>query len=816
MRIKFTVRRNRKKKQQSLDGTAEFRQASPRYWAAVGTMAACSVLSGGAGAPVFGAQAGRQPASVAGAGQAQAARQFHIAAGPLDAVVRQLAEATGLRVEMQDPLAGGVQSPGVTGLFSPEEALRKALEGTGLTVQLGGAGQWMIEMPPLWATVEVNERMPLASPKYTAPVRDLPQSIMVIPRSVMEQQGATSLTEVLRNVPGLTLAAGEGGVPAGDNLTLRGFSARNDIFVDGVRDISPTSRDPFNLEQVEVIKGPQSAFTGRGSTGGSINMITKTPSLARHAAASVAFGTASLRRFTADVNTPVRFLGERTGFRTNLMFHEGGVAGRDVVHNRRWGLAPSLVFGSGSPTRFTLGYQKLRQDNIPDYGLPWVTATQNVLAAYRDQPAPVARNTYYGMKNRDMEFLNSDMGTLRFEHEFSDNLSLRNQFRVSASKRNSIVTSPRFASNDTLVISRSSPSWVTEDNVVDNQTDFRAQFKTAGIQHAAVGGAAFTRENNRRVGRTAVGTPTTDLYNPDPNQPWTGSFTLSTIQGDATGNTQAGFLFDTVKLHRMFELNGGLRWERFATDGISSAGASLTRTDNMTSVRAAAIFKPVEPGSIYFSYGTSMNPSLEGVAYQTANTAIEPEKTYTTEAGTKWELLNARLLLSGAIFHVEKTNARTPGVLPDEPAQVLQGNQVVNGAEAGITGNITRSLRVFGAYTLLGSEITKSNTPAEVGNRFINTPKNSFSLWSSYSLKKLTVGGGVRFVDSRLGNTANTRRVGSYWTLDALAQYSLNKHLDLRVNLYNMNNAYYFERLGGGHLVPGAARSAMVATNFVF
>lgn len=813
MRVRIKVRRKAKQRKQN----SEFRQGSPRYWAAVGTMAACTVLGGEAVAPVYGMQAGPQaPSQAPGNSSVLPARRFRIAAGPLGEVIRQIEDATGLRVEIVDERARTLDSPGVTGLYSPEEALRRALDGTGLSVRTGQAGQWIVEMPQVRESVEVFERAPLASPKYTEPLRDIPQSIMVIPRSVMEQQGATTLTEVLRNVPGLTIAAGEGGAAPGDNLTLRGFSARNDLFVDGVRDIGPNSRDPFNLEQVEVIKGPQSAFTGRGSTGGSINMITKAPSMNRAIGFSVGLGTAGMRRFSTDINTPVKFLGERTAFRSNLLWHQSGVAGRDVVHNQRWGIAPTLVFGLGTPTRFTLGYQKLRQDNIPDYGIPWVTATQNVLAANRDRPAPVPRESFYGFKYRDREDLNSDMATARFEHNFSDNLSLRNQFRFGRTKRDSVVSAPRFASNDTLVINRNSPSWITKDDVWDNQTDMRAQFKTGAVSHSFVGGAAFTKENNQRVGRTAANIPTTTLFNPDFNAPWTGSFTLSPIQGDVTGNTQALFAFDTVKFHRKFEVNAGLRWERFDTDGILSSGVPVVRVDKMASVRAAAVYKPIESGSVYFSYGTSLNPSLEGVAYSTANTAIEPEKTYTTEAGTKWELINGRLLLSGALFHVEKTNARTPGVLPDEPAQVLQGNQRVNGGEIGITGNISRRLRVFGAYTLLDSEITKSNTPAEVGNVFINTPRHSMSMWSSYSINRLTVGGGVRFVDKRFGNNLNTRQVGSYWTLDALAQFSVNKHLDLRLNLYNMNDAYYFERLGGGHLVPGAARSAMVTTNFHF
>jgi catecholate siderophore receptor len=165
---------------------------------------------------------------------------------------------------------------------------------------------------------------------------------------------------------------------------------------------------------------------------------------------------------------------------------------------------------------------------------------------------------------------------------------------------------------------------------------------------------------------------------------------------------------------------------------------------------------------------------------------------------------------------VEKTNARTPGVLPDDPPQVLDGKQRVNGVEFGATGGLTRDLRIFAGYTLLDSKILESNTPAELGSRLINTPKHSFNIWTTYSLRKLQLGGGVRFVDSRYGNTTNTRKVGSYWTMDGMAAYPINRHLDLRLNLFNLNDAYYFDRLGGGHLVPGAARSVMLSTNIRF
>jgi catecholate siderophore receptor len=229
------------------------------------------------------------------------------------------------------------------------------------------------------------------------------------------------------------------------------------------------------------------------------------------------------------------------------------------------------------------------------------------------------------------------------------------------------------------------------------------------------------------------------------------------------------------------------------------------------------VVKPKEEGSIYVSYATSLSPSLEGLSYSTANTAIEPEKTYNLEFGSKWDLIDERLSVNGAIFRVEKTNARTPGILPDDPPQVLQGRQRVQGIELGASGGITRALRVFGAYTLLDSEIVKSNTPAEVGRRIQNTPRNSFNIWTTYLLPhRITLGGGPRFVGRRFGNSINTRQVDAYWLLDAMASFPVSKHLDLRLNLYNLTNDYYFDRLGGGHLIPGAGRSVFVSAGFRF
>ena len=806
MKIKIKSKKTRKERRSS---------NGPKYWMAMGTLAAYTTFSTKTTVLAEAPKARGNSKSGDTQTQSLSVRRFDIPAGPLDTVVGAFERLADLRIVFASDDIRNIASPGVSGLYTVEQALEKLLGGTSVRYRFTAGESVLFELRGPDSSVEVTERAPLSSPKYTEPLRDIPQTITVISKSMIEEQGATTLRDVLRNVPGLTMTAGEGGTAAGDNLTLRGFSARNDIFVDGVRDISPQSRDPFNLEQVEVVKGPGSAFTGRGSTGGSINLVSKWPSLNRIFGGTLNFGTDGTRRVSADVNVPLRFLGEHTAFRLNLLAHDSGVAGRDVVNNQRWGAAPSLAFGLGTPTRLTLGYFKLKQDNISDYGIPWVPATNNALREYRDQPAPVPRNTFYGFKSRDYERMGADMATVKFEHDFSDALQIRNQLRYGRSTRDSNATPPRFASNDSTVINRELRAWTTEDGIWDNQSDLRANFSTGPIKHALIAGVAFTNENNIRKTRTAPNSPTT-LLNPNPNDIYTGVITTSPLVGDITGNTQALYAFDTVKFGEKFEVNGGMRWERFDVEGVTTALAPVARVDKMNSMRGAVIFKPKQSGSLYASYGTSLNPSLEGLSYNTANTAIEPEKTYTTEVGTKWDLIGARLSVNGALFRVEKTNARTPGLLPDDPPQVLQGRQRVSGVELGASGSFSRSWKIFGAYTLLDSEIEESNTPAEVGKRIQNAPRNSFNVWSTYQFKKLTVGGGPRFVGRRFGNNINTRQVASYWTLDALAAYPITRKLDLRLNLYNVNDAYYFDRLGGGHLVPGAGRSVMLSTNFRF
>jgi catecholate siderophore receptor len=677
-------------------------------------------------------------------------------------------------------------------------------------------------------TIDVNATgAPLpSSPKLTEPLRDVPQTLTVIPHELFAEQGATTLRDVLRNVTGISIQAGEGGggVP-GDNLSIRGFNATNDIFVDGVRDFGAYARDPYNLEQIEVAKGPASLYTGHGSTGGSVNLVTKTPHLQAEREGTVGVGSDRYNRATLDLNQPIATAGiAGTAFRLNAVWDRENVPGRDRVENRRWGLSPSLSFGLGTPTRLTLSYSRLDQDDLPEYGIPWVPATNTALARYANQPAPVDFHNFYGLVDRDYEKTRTGIATLTFDHDFGDSLSLRSLVRQGHSTRDSVITAPRFLSNDSTTIRRELQSRDLTNEVVAQQNDLTARFETGPLSHALVAGTELSREIGRNHARSGPDAPTADLFHPDPDAPYTGRIMRTGARTESKAETAALYANDTVKLGERWEVTGGLRWDRFAVDydsiAVDGAATPFERTDEMLSWRSGVVYKPRPEGSVYLSAGTSFNPSAEGatgISLSASTADLEPEKSRAYELGAKWDLFEGRLSANAALFQTEKTNAKTPGLNPGDPPTVLAGVQRVRGAELGLSGRITDRWSTFFGYTWLDSRIVKSNTAAETGSDLANAPEHSGSLWTTYRLPRgFEIGGGIRYMGDRL-NSSTTRRLAPAYTLyEATAAWEAGQHLTLRLNLYNLTDERYIDRVGGGHFIPGPGRSVALTTGFDF
>lgn len=769
-------------------------------WALTGALMA-SVALGGAATPVFAQQ---DSAGTPGPTR-PSTRRFDIPAGPLSRAMAAWMNNTGINVFDPQGVVGDLRTPGVTGVLGDEEALHRLLAGTGLTYRFTSSRALRLErgeLRPLGIAGRTTQldsitavgRQGLQSPKYAGPPRDVPQTVNVVPQAVIQQQGATSLREVLRNVSGLTVNAGEGGATPGDNFNVRGFSARSDVFVDGVRDVGGYSRQTFNIEQVEVAKGPGSTYTGRGSTGGSINLVTKTPHIQQSLLATGSAGTEDYGRVAVDLNQPLDDAGVRgAAVRLNAEWQDGGVAGLDVVKKRSWGVAPSLAFGLGTRTELALTGFHNEQNNIPTYGI-----------TSQDSIPHVDTHNFFGLTDIDHERVNASQAGARLTHQLGAGLSLRNQLSWSLADADRLVT---FASPNKT---RASRSHITHDANLTNLTSLQAGFRTGAVRHDVALGVELTREHSTFAGYTLSATPPSvgDLNDPNPDDAYTGTISERRPTRDASARSAAVYAFETMKLGERLELNGGLRWDYFRAEYQDSLGAPLdpagTTTKALTG-RAGIVYKPAHNGSVYAAYGTSFNPSGELLALDSrGNAGLDPERSRTYEVGTKWDVAGERLSLTAAAFRTEKTNARMAN--PDDPSgpQILAGDQRVDGIETTATGHVTRAWSVFGGYTWMDSEIVRG-AAADVGHEIPNTPRHTATLWTSYTFPwRLEVGAGARYVGRRY--VRGTFWVPSYTTADAEAALPVGRQLSLRLNLYNLTDETYYDT--GRFWVPAAGRSA--------
>ncbi|ROL64307.1 ligand-gated channel protein [Pseudomonas chlororaphis] len=680
-----------------------------------------------------------------------------------------------------------------------------------------------------------------ASKKYTAPLRETPKSVTVIPQQVMRDTGATNLVDALRTTPGITFGAGEGGNPAGDRPIIRGFNAESDVFIDGMRDPASQGREIFNVESIEVSKGPGSAFTGAGSTGGSLNLISKTAKLGNSYNGGFTWGSDQTKRTTLDLNQQMT---DTSAVRLNLMKHEANVAGRDAVEVSRWGVAPSFAFGLGTDTRITVGYYHLSTDDLPDYGIP-LTRSTNRSKYNVDKPANVDKDNFYGLTSRDYRKTTSDSGTFKIEHDLNDSLTLSNSFRLSRSTLDYIVTNPDDSRGNVAngTVYRSPKSRNSTSKGWSNQTDLSAKFDTGFIEHSLVTGIEFSYQDthNRAYDVTsAVSGSTcnaaliangdcTSLNNPSPGDAWNGTIKDSRAFTDTDTKTAAAYVFDTLKFDEQWSLNLGLRFDDYQTRSSGYATRapigdfSRENSSQLWNYQIGLVYKPLPNGSVYAAYSTSSNPAGEtsgngSLELTAANTSLEPEKNRNYEVGTKWDFFGDDLSLTAALFRTEKTNARI-----DDPdggtTQVLDGEQQVNGVELTYSGKLTRNWKVYGGYTYMESEVVKTTLAADEGNHTPSTPRNNFTFWSTYDVvpEKLTIGAGATFVDSQFGNIANSVEIPSYWRYDAMASYKLSKNVDLQLNVQNLTDKRYFDQVFQTHYAHVAAgRTALMSANFHF
>ena len=684
--------------------------------------------------------------------------------------------------------------------------------------------------------------------KFTEKLRDTPKSVTVIPKEVIEDMGATSFREVTRSTPGVTLGTGEGGNAFGDRIFIRGFEARNDVYIDGLRDPGVTSREIFAIEQIEVVKGPSGSFGGRGTTGGLVSLESKRPNMSDNfLVGEASVGTADLRRTTLDANLVVS---SRLAVRANAVYHDAGTPGRDHARGERYGATLAATLQAADNFWISADYYGLRARGIPDFGVPFNSVTQ--------RPYLVKRNNFYGVIGRDFVRSGADIGTLRFDWNPVAGLDFSSTTRVGRTWNRYVVGTPgavcRFQRTSTgacpstgtdvgeanyTVAAGAQRRWASNEYVA-HMTDATARFETGGISHALVLGGEFSHE---KVSNTPLSIATSaedangniistssfirNLLNPNANAGVIVPVTVDTVTGPSvvTVNSMAGYLIDTIKFSPKVWLTLGTRFDSYDLDFVSSSLPTATRlrsNSDFWNWQASLTWKPAEPLTLYASFATSANPSGEqldgngisydGISAATAN--LSPERNKAWEAGVKWETAGGHLLLTGAAFRIDKDNARENlgnGVYD------LVGKLRSQGFEASASGTLFERLQLFGGYTYTDAKIIASLTAANVGRRFANIPQHSANLLATWHFSDAFEAGGQAHYQSTVyggSAAAGSAHYPGYARFDLVAKWKPSERIEARLNINNVTDKTYYDAIYRSaapfaYVAPG--RSAVLA-----
>lgn len=721
-------------------------------------------------------------------------------------------------------------------------------------------------------TVEVEGQAPAKaeSPKFTAPLLDTPQTFSVIDSGVFNSQGAQNLTDVLRNVPGISFDAGENGFSTNNNnFSLRGFDTSGSIFIDGVRDSGNYARDVFNIEQVEVAKGP-AADNGRGGLGGYVNLVTKAARLGDFTHASTSYGFDSTDadarlRGTLDFN---KEFAPGAAVRVNMLYQNSGVAGREHAESDVWGFAPSVSIGLEGPTRLTVSAQYLDQSGRPDWGVPgaMIPGTVN----YHAPAAAADRDSFYGLST-DFDDNESLSVMAKLEHDFGNGFTLSNLLRWADTERTALYTVPFGYDAATSEVTGQAQAYYRQNDSIANLTNLSGTFHTGALEHSLSAGLELSRESTDALRYGTSNAPLTPVLAPDPNRARIG-MPDPTQSAGVDIDTVAVYVYDTVKISDQWQVTGGVRGERYKVDiasrtitgGSQGAADGYHVSENTLGGKIGVVYKPVENGSIYASFGLTTlppgsflsNPDISrtgdnafpGLVGQN-NEAAKPQRAINHEIGVKWNFFDDRLITTAAVFSTERRSVAISGADPavtGSPTLLRgYGKQSVTGIELGVQGNITEAWSILAGAVFLDSErehsaeldaARRAANPADygsftttIGDELAFTPKRSGNLWTTYAFDfGLTVGGGVQHVgESWAGRPDDADRIipngrygklPSYTVGNLMASWAFNESVSLRLNVDNVTDKFYATSANWPmtRAFVGPSRSYLLSADFRF
>lgn len=707
------------------------------------------------------------------------------------------------------------------------------------------------------------------------PVIDVPQTINVIDGAVLKDRQVTTLSDALRNVAGVTTSVGEGGVVNGDQFFIRGQSARDDIFTDGLRDFGAFTRDAFNYESVQVLKGSSSTALGRGVSGGAINTQSKRAGTEDFFGGTFGVGTDDYLRGTLDLN---KAISDTAGFRINAMVHRNDTPDRDNVFSHRWGVAAALGFGKGTDTSLDLIFFHQEEDKTVDYGVPIAVTTATDI----ERPVTefgVPRSNFYGFAGDEDNTIVNTL-TARFAHKANDWLSITSDTKLGVYKRRFRQSIP--SCSEPTPSSPTTPScsnFLLDGNPATDPVmaaGVRGQFRqtTRGIQNVStalfqkslggmrseliIGWDISYQTNDREDDiRPAVSSISRLLFAPASAAP---TFPNQIFQKrDSSATDYSFFIDERLWLAPKLSINAGVRYQHFKSEqdltelssntggpvnpchgvavNVPSCFTTTTSVSDLWNPKASVIWEPTEKMSFYASYSKAAVPAGNSVSNASAVTLaangtisaadLAPEKTETFDLGAKFSLFGNRLLIQSAIYQINRNNAKEIDNINNVQVFVASSDpqQRLRGFEFGLSGTVTPDVLVTANYTYVDAKIREAFTSgaidtASVGKQVRYVPRHAASLWTSYkptngSLKGVEIGVGANYQSKVYVNNANTQVVPAYASFDAMLGYSFGNYR-VALNGYNLGDKLYYAQVNGGRVVPAAGRSLLVTLGASF
>jgi len=641
--------------------------------------------------------------------------------------------------------------------------------------------------------------------KTDTPLKDVPASVTVVPSQMMKDSGMQSMGDVFRYVPGTLMHQGEGNR---DQIILRGTSSTADFYVDGVRDDALVFRDLYNLERVEVLKGPGGMAFGRGGAGGVVNRVTRKPAFSPVGEASVTVGSWNQIRSTADVGQKIS---DAAAWRLNAML-ENSDSFRDGVDLQRWAINPTVLFALSPQTSLLAGYEHLTDERTADRGFP----------SANGRPFNADPGKFFGNADQSRARSYVDSAYAVLDHDFGSGWQLRNTSRATVYNKYYQNVFPAGAVNAANVLALNAYNNSNDRTNLFNQTDLTKKFTAGGLEHTLLVGAEIGTQDSANLRNTGFFGAATAINVPASNPIATAtSFRPSGTDANnkVKASIAASYVQDQIVLSKEWKAIIGLRFDhfkvRFDDRRTLVPQDDQSRTDNEFSPRAGLIWQPTAAQTYYVSYSYAFLPSAEQLSLAANTVSLDPETAKNYEVGARWDL-NPRLTLSSALFRTDRDNVRVAD-LANLGFFLKTGLLRSDGVEIGLAGEITRHWQVFGGYSYLDARVQKpfGNTATvaaiiPAGNKLALTPEHTFSLWNKVDFGAgWGAGLGLIYQGSSFAAVDNTATLPSFTRADGAVYYAFRDNKTrLSLNIENIFDRKYFPTVdGNNNISPGSPRA---------